>query len=320
MIVHSAENSLIAALPGSERLGTDLAERLGGRRQLVEMRRFPDGESYVRINGQLRDTPLVIVGPLDRPDEKLLPLLLLAATARELGATEVGLVAPYLAYLRQDRRFRPGEAVSAVHFARLLSDRFDWVVTIEPHLHRLRNLGDIYQVPARAVSAGRLIAAWIRANVQRPVIIGPDEESRQWVEPVAAAADAPFIVVRKCRVGDFHVEVSLPDLAAFRDRTPVVLDDIISTGGTVEQIVRMLVGAGFPAPASIAVHGIFAGDAYERIVNAGAKVIVTCNTIPHVSNAIDVTAHLAAAARAMLERTAEGWNERASPSAIAVEQ
>jgi ribose-phosphate pyrophosphokinase len=311
VIVHSAGDALIASLPGSEPLGAGLAERLGARRQPVDMRRFPDGESYVRINGQLRDAPLVIVGSLNRPDAKLLPLLLLAATGRELGAAEVGLVAAYLPYLRQDRRFRPGEAVSAVHFARLLADRFDWVVTIEPHLHRLQHLGDIYDVPACAVSAAPLIAAWIRDNIDRPLIIGPDEESRQWVEPAAAAADAPFVVARKCRVGDFHVEVALPDLAAFRDRTPVVLDDIVSTGGTVAQIVRMLVGGGFPAPACVAVHGIFAGDAYDRIVRAGAKVIATCNTIPHGSNAIDVTAHLAEAARGMLERTAEGWEERA---------
>jgi ribose-phosphate pyrophosphokinase len=312
MIAHSAGDALIVSLPGSERLGVDLSERLAARRQLVEMRRFPDGESYVRINGQLRDEPLLIVGSLDRPDEKLLPLLLLAATARELGAAEVGLVAAYLPYLRQDRRFRPGEAVSAVHFARLLSGAFDWVVCVEPHLHRLRHLGDVYEVPACAVSAAPLIAAWIRDNIDRPLIIGPDEESRKWVEPAAAAADAPFVVVRKCRVGDFHVEVALPDLAAFRDRTPVVLDDIVSTGGTVEQIVRALVKAGFPSPACIAVHGIFAGDAYERIVRAGAKLIATCNTIPHVSNAIDVTAPLAEAAGAMLERTAEGWEAPAS--------
>jgi ribose-phosphate pyrophosphokinase len=308
----AAETALILSLPGSEGLAARLASELGSGRRLVETRHFPDGEWYVRIGGEVRDCPIVIAATLDRPDEKLLPLLLLAATARELGAAEVGLVAPYLPYLRQDRRFRPGEALSAVHFARLLSDVVDWAVTVEPHLHRIHRLGDVYQVPACAVSVAQRVATWIKGFIERPFIVGPDEESRQWVEPVARAAGAPFTDVRKSRAGDIHVEITLPDLDAFHGRTPVVLDDIVSTGRTMEQIVRKLVHGGFAAPECVAVHGIFAGDAYARIRQAGAAAITTCNTIPHATNAIDVTALIAGAVRGMLERTAEGWQERAS--------
>jgi ribose-phosphate pyrophosphokinase len=263
----------------------------------------------VRIGGEVRDGPVIIAAALDRPDQKILPLLLLAATARELGAAEVGLVAPYLPYLRQDRRFRPGEAVSALHFAAVISAAVDWVVTVEPHLHRLHNLAEVYTVPAYAVSVAPYVAEWIGAHVERPFLIGPDEESRQWAAPVAAAAGAPVTVVRKCRVGDFHVEIALPDLSPFAGRTPVVIDDIISTGRTMEQIVRKLVQAGCPSPRCVAVHGVFAADAYARIRQAGAAGITTCNTIPHATNGIDVTAAIGAATRSMLDRTAEGWKE-----------
>ncbi len=312
MSPHAVEAALVLSLPGSERLAARLAGELGSGRRLVETRHFPDGEWYVRIGGEVRDCPIVIAATLDRPDEKLLPLLLLAATARELGADEVGLVAPYLPYLRQDRRFRPGEALSAVHFARLLSDAVDWVVTVEPHLHRIHRLSDVYQVPACAVGVAARVAAWIKGDIERPFVVGPDEESRQWVEPVARAVGAPFTVVRKCRVGDFRVEITLPDLKEFHGRTPVVLDDIVSTGRTMEQIVRKLAHGGFPNPECVAVHGIFAGDAYARIRRAGAAAITTCNTVPHATNAIDVTALIAGAVRGMLERTAEAWEERAS--------
>lgn len=308
----AAETALVLSLPGSEGLAARLAGELGSGRRLVETRHFPDGEWYVRIGGEVRDCPVVIAATLDRPDEKLLPLLLLAATTRELGAAEVGLVAPYLPYLRQDRRFRPGEALSAVHFAGLVSDAVDWVVAVEPHLHRVRRLSDVYRVPACAVSVAPCVAAWIRGHVERPLIVGPDEESRQWAEPVAQAAGAPFTVVRKCRVGDVHVEIALPDLTEFQGRTPVVLDDIVSTGRTMEEIIRKLVRAGFRAPECVAVHGIFAGDAYRRILQAGATAITTCNTIPHATNAIDITALIAGAVRGMLERSAEGWEEKAS--------
>ena len=309
MSVHAAEDLLILALPGSEGLAARLAAGLGCGRRLVEARRFPDGEWYLRLGGDVRDCPVAIAASLDRPDEKLLPLLLLAATARELGAAEVGLVSPYLPYLRQDRRFLPGEAVSAVHFARLLSDAVAWVVAVEPHLHRLHQLADVYSVPACAVSVAPCVAEWVRSRVERPLIVGPDEESRQWAGPVAQAAGAPLAVVRKCRVGDYHVEIALPDLTEFSGCTPVVIDDIVSTGRTMELIVRKLIQAGFPRPECVAVHGVFAGDAYARIRDAGAAAVITCNTIPHATNAIDVTAPLGTAVRAMVERTAEGWEE-----------
>jgi ribose-phosphate pyrophosphokinase len=312
MIAHAAETALVLALPGAEGLSARLAGALECGRRLVEARHFPDGEWYLRIGGEVHDQPVVITATLDRPDEKLLPLLLLAGTGREQGAAEVGLVAPYLPYLRQDRRFRPGEAVSAVHFAGVISGAVDWVVAVEPHLHRLHNLAEVYQVPACAVSVAPCVAAWVREQVPQPFLVGPDEESRQWAGPVAAAADVPFTVVRKCRVGDFHVEIALPDLSPFKGRTPVVIDDIISTGRTMEQIVKKLVQAGYRAPQCVAVHGIFAADAYARIRQAGAAVITTCNTVPHPTNGIDVTPPIVAAVRSMLDRTAEGWKESAT--------
>jgi ribose-phosphate pyrophosphokinase len=142
----------------------------------------------VRVEAPVEGRYALIACTLDRPDDKLVPLLLLAAAVRETGARSVGLVAPYLAYMRQDRRFQPGEPISARHVAAWISRHVDWLVTVDPHLHRIADLSQVYSVPARVVHAADSVAAWVRAEVRKPVLIGPDEESAQWVGDVARRA------------------------------------------------------------------------------------------------------------------------------------
>lgn len=143
--------------------------------------------------------------------------------------------------------------------------------------------------------AAPLVAAWIRGNVEKPVLIGPDEESAQWVAAVAQDADAPHVVLDKTRRGDREVEVSLPQLERWRAHTPVLVDDIISTARTMIETVGHIRAQKLPGPVCIGVHGIFAGTAYSDLGAAGAARVVTCNTIPHQSNAIDVSGLLAEA-------------------------
>ena len=169
-----------------------LRETLGAEVGQLELHAFPDGETYLRFLTDVAGRTLVIVCTLDRPNDKILPLIFAAATARELGAAKIGLVAPYLAYMRQDRRFKPGEAVTSRQIAQLLSNAFDWLVTVDPHLHRYGSLGEIYRIPTRVVHAAPLISEWIRAHVANPLIIGPDSESEQWVSAVAKDAGAPY--------------------------------------------------------------------------------------------------------------------------------
>jgi ribose-phosphate pyrophosphokinase len=112
---------------------------------------------------------------------------------------------------------------------------------------------------------------------------------------VAEEAGAPHTVLTKIRRGDREVEVSVPDVERWRDRTPVLVDDIVSTARTMIATLKHLSAAGARPATCIAVHGIFAGDAFGDLMAAGASRVVTCNTIPHESNAIDVTDALAAA-------------------------
>jgi len=224
----------------------------------------------------------------------LLSLLFAAATARDVQASKVGLVSPYLAYMRQDRRFKPGEAVSSRQVAHLLSSSFDWLVTVDPHLHRYGSLSEIYSIPTRVVHVAPLISQWIRMNVQNPLIIGPDSESEQWVAAVAQEADAPHAVLEKIRHGDRDVEIKLGDLDRWKGRTPVLVDDIISSGRTMLESLRLLTAQGWAAPVCLAVHGLFADRADVLLAQAGARV-VTSNSVPHSTNDIDLTPLLAEA-------------------------
>ncbi len=282
------------------------------------VRHFPDGESYVRILSACAQRDVIIQCGLHAPDRKIMALLFCAATLKELGARSVGLVAPYLAYMRQDCRFHEGEAVSSRLFAQLVSHYFDWLITVDPHLHRHRELGEIYSIPARAISSTASMARWIREHVDQPLLIGPDSESEQWVSAVARLADAPFLVLNKIRRGDNDVQVSVPDVEKWRGHTPVLVDDIISTGHTLLETLAHLRHARMRPAVCVAAHGLFSDSVekklgaceklntgktlstYEQLLAGGADRIVTTNSVPHDSNAIDLSDVIAAAVDAFL--------------------
>lgn len=265
----------------------------------LDWRRFPDGESLVTLDDALEGEDVAIVASLHDPDAMALALRFAADTAREFGARSVGLVAPYLAYMRQDKRFHAGEAVSAPLFARFISESFDWLVTVDPHLHRIHALDEVYRIPCRAVAAAAAVADWIRREVERPILIGPDSESEQWVSDIAARAGAPYQVLEKQRRGDRDVSISLPDGAAARGRTPVLVDDIVSSGRTAIETLGHLQRLRLSPATCVAIHAVFAGDAHAQLLAAGAARVVSTDTIAHPSNAIALAQPLAEAVRAL---------------------
>ncbi|MBL8003072.1 MAG: ribose-phosphate pyrophosphokinase [Flavobacteriales bacterium] len=292
---------ILFTLPGNEGLATAIATAMDAEQGALSLRHFPDGESYVRILSDVKGKQAIVVCTLHRPDEKLLPLMYLCRALKDLGATTITLVAPYLSYMRQDKAFQPGEAVTSAYFAALLSSFTDGLVTIDPHLHRRSTLQEIYTVPCEVLHASSLISAWIKKHVKEPVLIGPDSESEQWVSVVAHDADAPFTVLEKTRLGDADVRVTVPHVERYADRTPVLVDDIISTARTMIETVGHLKAMGLKAPWCIGTHGVFAGRAYEDLLAAGAARVITCNTIPHSSNAIDVSSLIVPALEHLLK-------------------
>jgi ribose-phosphate pyrophosphokinase len=287
--------TIVLAVPPTAGHARELAARLGASAIVPEVRRFPDGELYVRIDADLAGQDVVLAGAAT----DFLAIAFLAGTARDLGARRVGLVAPYLPYLRQDDRFHPGEGVTATYFARLVSGTVDWLVTVDPHLHRLAALDRVYSIPTTIARAAPAIAAWVAASIERPILVGPDAESAQWVAAVAEGCGAPYVILEKTRRGDRDVSVSAPtrELAG---HSPVLVDDIVSTGKTMLEAARQVVAAGGVAPMCVAIHAVFADAVDAELLAAGARGIVTCDTIAHATNGISVGAAIADAVRGYL--------------------
>lgn len=266
-----------------------ICKHLGYETGEIEIRQFPDEETYVRINSDILNRQVIFLVSLDKPDNKILPLLFAAETVRELGAQKVGLIAPYLAYMRQDKQFQPGEGVTSKYFASMLSRYFNWMITIDPHLHRRHSMSEIYSIPTYVIHSTTPIANWIKDNVHDPIIIGPDMESEQWVTEVAKGAQAPFVILEKTRKGDREVEISMPKMDKYKTRTPILVDDIISTAKTMIETVTHLKNLQMKPAICIGVHAVFSGEAYLELLKAGVEKVVTCGTIKHSSNMIDVS-------------------------------
>jgi len=263
---------------------------LNAKRGQFETRQFPDGESYLRIITEVKNQHCFVIADLSHPNHKYLPLLFLLDTLKELGASSVGLVAPYLSYMRQDRRFIDGEAITSKLFARTLSQHIDYLVTIDPHLHRYHSLNEIYSVPSKVIQGAPALAEWLKGQ-DNLLLVGPDEESEQWVADIASYSNHPYVIGKKNRYGDRNVEISLPELHKYHGRTAVIIDDVIASGQTVLCCINELKKQGINLIKCAAVHGIFADNSDKLLLNAGLTALVTTNTIMHDSNNID-TAYL----------------------------
>ena len=286
---------LLLVLPGAEALGAALRTQLGCAVAQAEVHRFPDGENLVRLHAAVRGYRVLLAACLDHPDDRTLPLLFAADAARELGASEVGLVVPYLPYMRQDQRFHPDEALSSRSYARILSRSADFLVTVQPHLHRWHALRDIYPIRTYMASAAPAIAGWLAREAPHCVLVGPDAESAPWVAEVARRLGAPWFVMEKERSGDRDVAQRLPSAFAPDDRLPVLLDDVASTGATLAGAAQLLRAAGWRTPMAVVVHALMAPADLDALLGAGVSRVASCNTVAHSTNAIDVNGAIAEA-------------------------
>ena len=251
----------------------------------VDVHTFPDGESRLRLPENM-PSRVAFCRSLDQPNGKLLELVLAAAGAREQGVEHCTLVAPYLCYMRQDMAFLPGDVVSQRIIGKLIADYFSEVLTVDAHLHRISHLSEA--VPsgvAMNLKATLPMADFLASRLENPLLVGPDHESQQWVAAIAAQEELDYVVASKQRLGDREVVVKLPS-AAYQGRDVVLLDDVASSGKTLE-VAAMELEADAPRSISVLVtHALFAGDAQQRLSAAGVENIWSCDSITHQSNAV----------------------------------
>jgi ribose-phosphate pyrophosphokinase len=287
--------------PDSATIAGDIARRAGLRECPIALHRFPDDETLVRIT-QPSGRHAVLFAQIHDPDPKLFPLLLAADALRRSGVERLTLLTPYLPYMRQDVAFQPGEAVSQRVIARLLGEAVDELVTLEPHLHRIKELAEVFSCSARALEAAPLLADWCTRDSDDVLLVGPDAESEAWVRNLADLAGLPWIVCRKQRLGDDRVRITLPDPAQLASaQRAILIDDIASSGTTLAAAGGELRTAGIETVDAVVVHAIFAPGAMDRILGAGIRRIVSCDTIPHETNSIETAQVFADALRTVAD-------------------
>ena len=284
---------LIIACSHGKHLAGQIAEKVKCAFSELSVSRFPDNEIHVRFNCDLRNKKAVLVQSFyGEISDCIIEVILAAKTASELGAKEIILVAPYFPYLRQDKRFHRGEAVSQGIIAGLVDNFFDEVLIIDPHLHRKSSMEQIFRKKSKKITANSLMAGYIKNNIPKPIIMGPDEESYKWARSVAKDLGAQFRILRKKRYSSYHVEVKLNKHIDLSGRNVVIVDDIVSTGHTILETAKIIKKMGAKNVHCICVHGIFAGDALDKLKGAGIKTVST-NTVPNDAAKIDVSGIIA---------------------------
>ena len=280
--------------PGYELSGEALAVALGCPSYPVHIHAFPDGESLVKVENA--PGTALLYASLDHPNDKLINLVFAAQALRDTGSERIVLVCPYLCYMRQDKAFHAGEAISQQIIGRLLSAYFDRIVTVDPHLHRVSSLDMVFpEIETNVLSAAGLIAETIlvEENLKDACLVGPDSESEQWVGAIAGKTGHSMLVARKLRTGDREVQINLPGLEQVKNRPAIIIDDMISSGSTARRCADLLFQAGACRIEIIAVHALCQGEDLSNIYAAGIERVRSSDSVLHPTNFISLAPLLA---------------------------
>ena len=291
-------DAVIQSLPTGADDARRLAALLGLALQDIALHDFPDGEMRVTVGPAASTT--IIYASLDRPNDKLLAILFAAEALRRAGARRLVLLAPYLCYMRQDTAFHEGEAISQKAVGRLIAGIVDRVITVDAHLHRTADIGAVFPgIEAENLSAMAAIAMALRKTGIDPatVAIGPDAESRPWVSDLADQLGLAHTVARKIRHGDRTVEIGFAEAGLVAGRPVLLVDDIVSSGGTLIACARALRAAGATTIDAVVTHALFAPEMAVAFADAGIRSVRSTSSVPHPTNAIPLDDILATALR-----------------------
>jgi ribose-phosphate pyrophosphokinase len=256
----------------------------------INHKNFPDKESHINIPCRVKGQKVfVLVDYSQAPDELLSISFLISETLKRLGAKKVFLIAPYLIYMRQDKEFVKGDVISAPIVCKLISKQFDGIITIDPHLHRIHSLKPFFGNKVSIISATKTLGEFLKKKKEDFVLVGPDEESKQWVKKVANISKNEFVVATKKRLGSRKVKVSIEKKGIkLNGRKVIIIDDIISTGHTILESIKGLKKEKVSEIECYCIHGIFAENALKKIKKAKVKAY-SSNTISNSISKIDVS-------------------------------
>jgi len=265
-----------------------------------EYKKFPDGEKYIRVEEDVEGKKVALVQSMYlTPDEYLLEYFLLVDNLKDMGAREIIGVIPYFAYARQDARFKPGEALSLKTIVSLIEKTgTDKVFTVDMHLHRVENVNRLFKIPAKNLTAIPLLGEYVKKEfiLHDTLVIGPDEEAEQWAKTMAETLGTEYDILEKKRLSATEVEIAPRELDV-KTRDLVIVDDIISTGGTLAKTIEVLKKKGAKKIVATCTHPVLVENALKRIYKAGGDAVIGTDTIPSPVSYVSVAPLIAEALR-----------------------
>ncbi len=276
---------LIAAFPETKEIAKKVASSLKAQYTEIFVEDFPDSEFHLKLKKNPRNKTIVIINSLSKePNQKIIETLLSAGVAKDYKAKKIILVATYFPYLRQDKHFKKYESFSSKHILKLFNI-FDKILIIDPHLHRIKHLQKISK-KAIHLSVNYIIADYIKKRFKNDfLIIGPDEESAQWSQKIANLLKKKVIILGKTRFSAEKIKQKSKPLGGAKNI--IFIDDIISTGHTLEGALKMAKKQGAKKLICIGIHGLLVKGADKRIKKYAE--LITTNTIPNKYAKIDVS-------------------------------
>jgi len=253
------------------------AEDLSKMQQIPLVRliskRFPDGELYIRILDDISGEDVIII-QTTYPDPNIVELLLLQDAVKEAGAKKITVIIPYFGYSRQDKKFEEGEPISAKTIATLINLNADEVITIDPHKEHIL---DFFSIPAFSCSAVPELAKFLR-NKDIDLVLAPDKGALDRAKQASTIIGCDFDYMEKIRIDGTTVEIK-PKSLDVQDKNVAIVDDIISTGGTMAKSIAELKKYGAKKIFVACTHGLFVGEAVKKLVSAGCDEIISTDTI-----------------------------------------
>jgi len=257
----------------AKRIAQQLAQAL--RQPLVNTtyKRFPDDEFYVRLLDTIAGEDVVIVQTA-YPDQKIVELLLIQDAVHDAGAKKITIVLPYFGYSRQDKKFEEGEAISARAIAQHISLHADCIITVDPHKDHILKF---FTVPAYSCSAVPAIARYLKEkNID--FVLAPDKGAKERAREAAALINCEYDYLEKTRIDGTTVKITPKKLDA-KGKHVAIIDDIISTGGTMANSIKELKKQGAKTVSVACTHGLFVGGAKEKLLAADCDDIIATDTI-----------------------------------------
>lgn len=275
-------------------LATRLATEMKAGVVQYESRKFPDGENYYRIDTDLTGKDVVVVqSGYPNPNDALVELILAVNAAKEQGAKKVTVAIPYFPYGRQDKRFKKGEAFSLEIFAGVLKDvGVKDIITADAHFRDDYKPYNLSGLRGHNISGGALLAHYVKAkfSLNKLHIISPDFGASELVRRAADETNSTYTALQKKRTGDFSVEMS--GKLDVQGKSVLVLDDIISTGGTMVKAIELCKSNGAARVFAAATHGLFVSDALWKLRSA-AEYVVTTDSVKNETSEVSLAHEIA---------------------------